>query len=664
MASLKSLNLNFSGLSQDLGIGERSSFMGAITASWGLSVLLFETLKWAGWPVVAAHPAALAVVSPFVLAALRRQKLRANQGQILTFMVFLRFLVAFILGVSLQGALLTHLLRLDFLPSFLAFAPAALIGVLSLHLVSAVWVFSLPDSNASRTEIVLGVFIAAMVSLRLIYLGLPELMEQEAYYWNYAQHLDLSYLDHPPMVALLIWLGTTLFGVSEFGVRLSAFLCWLVTAYFSYRLTLKIFDRQAALGAVLLLAVLPLYFGVGFLMTPDAPLHAAWSALLYFGYRALLENDSVSWAGFGISLGLGLLSKYTIVLPGLCFALFMLVDRRARGWFLKPGPYMALGLALLLFSPVLIWNMQHEWASFLFQSAKRISSVPVISTHHLIGHITLILTPAGLIGVFLFFLFGGRILRSVQPADNPNLLQLSRRRYLLLFLLSFLPFLLFLLISFNREVKLNWTSPIWLAVLPFLGCTVTSVYGRFCSICLMAVKELWRFTIALLVLAIAVGSHYLTLGLPGIPHPPGPVLIGWDHLAAEIEILADAMELQSGSRPIVVGMDHYQITSGLAFYRTKNAQGNSGPDPDVTVGQSVGWHLFGFNSRMYRSWFDIDDWQPVDVIAVASKKSRLEQGAFKTEIIFDSEIMVLPAVKDGQEVRRFYYRLISSDTFQ
>ncbi|MBT8355477.1 MAG: glycosyltransferase family 39 protein, partial [Desulfofustis sp.] len=364
------------------------------------------------------------------------------------------------------------------------------------------------------------------------------------------------------------------------------------------------------------------------------------------------------------SLGLGLLSKYTIVLLGPPFLLFMLVDPKARRWFLKPGPYVALVLALLCFSPVLIWNMQHEWASFLFQSAKRISRVPVVSTHHLIGHIALILTPAGLIGVLLFFIFGGRVLRSAQPADDPVLLETTRRTYLLLFLAAFLPFALFLLISFNREVKLNWTSPVWLAVIPFLGCTVTSIYGGFCSICMMAIRELWRFTIPLLILAFAVGAHYLTMGLPGIPHPPGPVLIGWNNLAAEVEMLADELEQESGSRPIVVGMDHYQITSGLAFYRTQNAQGGDGPDSSVTVGQSVGWHLFGFNARMYSSWFDVQEWQPVDVIAVASKKSRLEQKSFSTKIVFDSEIRPLPAVKDGQEVRRFYYRLISSDTFE
>jgi hypothetical protein len=111
-------------------------------------------------------------------------------------------------------------------------------------------------------------------------------------------------------------------------------------------------------------------------------------------------------------------------------------------------------------------------------------------------------------------------------------------------------------------------------------------------------------------------------------------------------------------------MDHYQITSGLAFYRTQNAQRSGGPDRGVTVGQSVGWHLFGFNSRMYSRWFEVQGWQPVDVIAVSSKKSRLEQKAFSAQVVFDSEIRPLSAVKDGQEVRRFYYRLISADTFK
>ena len=63
--------------------------------------------------------------------------------------------------------------------------------------------------------------------LRLIYIGAAQLIPDEAYYWNYAQHMDLSFFDHPPMVAWLIWLGTGLFGDNEFGVRVGAVICGL-----------------------------------------------------------------------------------------------------------------------------------------------------------------------------------------------------------------------------------------------------------------------------------------------------------------------------------------------------------------------------------------------------------------------------------------------------
>ncbi|MGI9537748.1 MAG: glycosyltransferase family 39 protein [Desulfocapsaceae bacterium] len=647
----------------DLAIIDWSVFLRSTVLALVVSIPLYVFLRFTGVPLLAAHPAALAGACPIIFLLLRRAGSGGKIDQKITLSLFFRFLVAFTIAASLQGAVLGHLLSINSLPEYLRIVPAAFTGVLILNLILALWVFPPPGSNAVRMQTSVSILCAAMVVLRFAYLGLPELMEQEAYYWNYAQHPALSYLDHPPMVAVLIWMGTKLWGVSEFGVRFAAFLCWLVTAFFSYQLSVKVFDRQAAAGAAFLLATLPLYFGVGFLMTPDAPLHAAWSALLYFGYRALIENDSTSWAGIGISLGLGLLSKYTIVLLGPPFLLFMLIDRRARRWFFRPGPYWALLLTLVLFSPVLIWNMQHEWVSFLFQSAKRISSDPVISTPALIGHITLMLTPAGVIGALLFFLFGKKIFRSAQTHEEADSRRNLDRTYLLLVLLALLPFALFFSISFTREVKLNWTSPIWLAVLPFLGCTVTSVYGRFCSICLMAVHELWRLTLPLLIMVFAVALHYVTLGLPGVPHPPGPFLIGWDELAAEVETLADKVESESGERPIVVGMDHYQITSGLAFYRTKNAHNKGLSNKSAGRNESVGWHLFGYNSRMYQMWFDAKDWQPVDVIAVASKKSRLEKSSFKSEVVFDSEILPLNARKEGQEVRRFYYRLISADSF-
>ncbi len=502
------------------------------------------------------------------------------------------------------------------------------------------------------------VLIGASILMRLVYLGLPELMEQEAYYWNYAQHPALSYLDHPPLVAVLIRAGTALFGTTEFAVRIGAFFCWFVTAWFVYRLTFRIYGSAAARAAVLLLAVLPLYFGMGFLMTPDAPLHAAWSALLYFLYRALLEGENRAWLGVGLSLGLGLLSKYTIVLLGPAILLFMLTDRQARSVLLRPHPYAAVLVALIVFTPVIVWNMQHDWVSFLFQSEARLNRDSVFATPYLLGYVVLILTPAGVLGLVQYlFCF-----KSAQQSENEQTqiypAQAGDRVYLFCLLLSLVPFLVFLGISFTREVKLNWTSPVWLAILPFLGFTVTAAGGRFWSMSFPLISKAWRVTVPLLVCGFCLGLHYVTLGLPGLPQPPGPFLIGWDGVAQQVESLVDELEEDTGRRPLVVGMDHYQLSSGLAFYRTKN-RGAGLPDHDTRgVDETLGWHIFGRNSRMYRYWYDDQPPPGTEIIAVAAKNARLEESFFPPEIRFKTAIKPLDALQDGRLARRFYYRLV------
>ena len=89
------------------------------------------------------------------------------------------------------------------------------------------------------------------------------------------------------MIAWLIWLGTSIFGDNEFGVRIAAYICGLVTMGYLYALTLNIYDKSTSMRAMLLLAVLPIGFVHGILMTPDAPLLAAWAATLYYMERAI-----------------------------------------------------------------------------------------------------------------------------------------------------------------------------------------------------------------------------------------------------------------------------------------------------------------------------------------------------------------------------------------
>jgi dolichol-phosphate mannosyltransferase len=168
-----------------------------------------------------------------------------------------------------------------------------------------------------------------LLVLRLVYLGQIELAPQEAYYWNYAQHLDIGYLDHPPLVAWLI-AATSALGEGEFFVRLPAVLCWAVMLAFAVAYAQDMAGRGNALRCALLAATLPFCFGIGVMITPDAPLAAAWAAALFFLQRALLGESKVAWLGAGLAIGIGMLAKYSMVLVPAAAFVFMLVDARSR----------------------------------------------------------------------------------------------------------------------------------------------------------------------------------------------------------------------------------------------------------------------------------------------------------------------------------------------
>lgn len=334
------------------------------------------------------------------------------------------------------------------------------------------------------------------------------------------------------------------------------------------------------------------------------------------------------------------------------------MDRDARRWFIRVGPYGAVLLALLIFSPVLIWNYQHEWVSFLFQGEHRAEGKLVFTTHRLIGYLAAILTPAGILSVFYFFLRGNRFFKTAVDTCRTQNSRCLNRNYLFLLLMVSSPFAVFFVFSFTREVKLNWTSPLWLAAVPFIACIVMSVWGKWESKFLKFNYMFWNYTLIILLTTFVVGMHYATLGLPGIPHPSRPFLTGWSELAREIDAAVDRSEAQTGSRPVVVGLDHYQISSGIAFYRTKNNADKPSFERNRGVKETLGRHLFGWNSRMYRYWADPQDYNGRDILVIGSRKSRVEHPDFQNYFTRMSPVFPLSTKKGGEEVRKYYTRLL------
>lgn len=558
------------------------------------------------------------------------------------------------LTLFLRGGMLGSLLLLGHSAPRVAIAVTALLTSLLTIFTYRYYVF---DENKHYIDFekngnfFLLFLMVYLVALRLFNIGLPELVFEEAYYWNYAQHLDVGYLDHPPMVAWIIWLFTQLMGNHEFAVRFGAFACWGITAYFSYKLTRLVQGRP--LHTILLIAVLPAFFAVGLIMTPDAPLTASWAATLYFLYLALICERRMAWVGVGIALGLGMLSKYTVALLVPAVLLFMLIDRPSRKWFFRAGPYMALILALAIFSPVIFWNIENHWASFLYQSHDRVAEKFEFSFHYYLLGMILLLTPTGFLSII-----GYLALKKTEYFPRNAAASSNSRGFVLLVVLSLFPILVFGGLSLFRETKLYWTLPSWLGLIPYLAIFLSRDSVPTSSKILGRIQKAWPTTVLVLLILYGAGLHYLGLGFPGVRYPFNSYLLGWQAFGRDVEQLLNRLEDETGDKILVVGMDRNRIASGLAFYRTKAVDARNLSNNDSPPFQTSSWHHFGRKSLMYEYWFPAGGQENKSMLLVSRHIDNLIDEQVRSRVQHMGEVQEITFSKNGFLAGRYYYILV------
>ncbi|WP_073069102.1 ArnT family glycosyltransferase [Phormidesmis priestleyi] len=215
----------------------------------------------------------------------------------------------------------------------------------------------------------------------------------EAYYYIYTLHPAWSYFDHPPLVSLSTAFGVWLTGnVSPFTIRLGTLLLFTAALYFLYRATTQLFSQRAGILTLAIASIAPIFqIGFGILTLPDAPLMAFWSLTLWVAACEFFPQDDVPYrpsyrvAVIGLLVGLACLSKYHGVLLGVGLLGFCLTSVSHRAALRSPWILLSVALFTIAVSPVLYWNWQHDWVSFLFQSnrgipAKRYNFVNVINT--------------------------------------------------------------------------------------------------------------------------------------------------------------------------------------------------------------------------------------------------------------------------------------------
>ena len=285
------------------------------------------------------------------------------------------------------------------------------------------------------------------------------IMPQDAYYDFYAQHLDLSYYDHPPLIAYLLRLFTTLFGKKVFVLKLADTIdhsahhcCFLPTGK-------KIPERNKARMATALLISTLMVSILSLISTPDVPLMLCWVVSLNFLYEAILNKKNIYWVWAGIFTGLSFDSKYT--------ALFLIIG--LVGFLLMNKPYQEIliisrwfFLYLISFAitilPVVIWNVRNGFASFKFQSEGRVQEGLHIDITGFCGRSRTSIGYPSSIAVFFSRVFHLPLFAGNMESGLTGFL--SDQLFLLCF---FIPlFLGFFFISFFYWVKLNWIMPAYI----------------------------------------------------------------------------------------------------------------------------------------------------------------------------------------------------------
>jgi dolichol-phosphate mannosyltransferase len=452
-----------------------------------------------------------------------------------------------------------------------------------------------------RWGIVIVTLLTAALGLRVAAMARVPLVPEEAYYWMYSQHPSLSYFDHPPMVAWLIGSGTQVFGNTEFGVRVGGALLMLAASGVMYVFGRMWFGREPALLAALLLQALPVYFCSGLIATMDSALVFFWLVCLLGVSVALRHQRAWGWYLAGLGLGGAMLSKYTGVFLGLGALLAVLGHPAWRRHLHSVHPYAASLLAFAMFTPVLIWNGQHEWASFRFQFADRFAG-KTFSAANLTSFALLqlaVATPPLLIGL------GWLYVRTFR-----NRRRLLTQRQLLAWCFS-VPLLLVMgYKSFRYDICLNWTMPLYLSALPAvaqLGLAqwrlVRRGFGWFAW-----VRTAPATIVGCLGLDVLMLLYLLTLQPQvGWISALGP----WRELAAKVEAVEDRFEAQWAHEPLIVVADKYRLASVLAFYRTQLEQ-------DVrTSNFTTSQWILGGRGLGYAYWANKDQWIGHDCVVVA-----------------------------------------------
>jgi 4-amino-4-deoxy-L-arabinose transferase-like glycosyltransferase len=453
--------------------------------------------------------------------------------------------------------------------------------------------------------------VLALLLLRLVAAAYTPLSFDEAYYWMWSKHLAGGYYDHPPMVALVIRLGTMIAGDTELGVRLVAVLLGLPMSFAVYRTAEILFgDRRVASSAAIMLNATMMAAVGTMIVTPDAPLLVASTFVLFYLAKVLETGRGVWWLMVGAAVGVALLSKYTALFFGPAILIWLIAVPKLRRWLISPWPVLGGIVSLAMFWPVIQWNADHHWASFLKQLGRaRVEDFNPGFMLELIPTQVAFATPL----VYILGVMGLYVLMWRRAGAFASRALINSMFWTIT--------LYFAWHSLHSRVEANWFGPVYPAFA--IAAAVAANVGwdprpqRVVDFC-----QRWASPTAIVMFAALVLQANTGL-LTGYRRDATvrSIGVGWRELAAGIE----AVRVRVGAACVLA--PDYGTTGWLAFYlpkgscvaqRTQRIRWVNMPEPDAA--ELAGKLLFVDEARAEGQPELIDGFARVEKVAELTRK--------------------------------------------
>ncbi len=275
--------------------------------------------------------------------------------------------------------------------------------------------------------------------LNLIQSISTELIVDEAYYWTYSQDLAFGYFDHPPLVALYVWISDLLFN-GELGVRFFSGIGYILMILVLWKVIDHPKKKEYSWLFLLLFFSTALLNVYGFITVPDTPL-LLFIALFLYAYKLYLDQrSSFSYILLSIAMAGMLYSKY----HGILIIFFTLISNLK---VLKDPKVLLSGLgALLLFFPHLYWQYVNDFPSIRYHLYERASTYPYTVEDTLL-HFVNAIAILGLTFIVVYKAFFSTLKNASKFRKGLNYI-----------IVGF--FVFFLLSSFRGHVQAQWLAPI------------------------------------------------------------------------------------------------------------------------------------------------------------------------------------------------------------